>query len=127
MATRRHPIEAQIVLLAGAKASVTLSHLSALAARTHGYLRDHRDEYDRRFERLDGPEGLSYYLAEPGHWEAVGDALDLADREVDAVRRLHEEQFRRTGRRLERSGEFETTVEIRDPVAMGSRSARSSR
>lgn len=122
-----HPIEGQIVLLAGARASVTLSRLSRLVGRAQRHVRERRDEYDRRCERIEGSDGLVYYLADAGHWDAVGGTLGFDDREADAVRRAHAEQFRRDGRRLDRGEEFDATLEIREPVAMAPRSSRSSR
>lgn len=116
--TDRHPIEGQIVLLAAAQASVTLEHLSKLLARAQPALRQRRDEYDRQYERIDGSGGVVYYLAETGHWADVGASLGFADREVDAVRRTHTAQFRRDGRRLGRSAEFESALELRDAVAL---------
>ena len=124
MAERRRAIEGQIVLLAGAQASVTLSRLSGLLDRTAGYLTDRRETYQRRFERVDGPDDTSYYLTESGHWDQVGTQLGFEDRETDAVRRTHAAQFERDGRRLGRSEEFGATLEIRDVVAMPSRSSR---
>ena len=124
MAERRRAIEGQIVLLAGAQASVTLPRLSGLLDRTARYLTDRREIYERRFERVDGPDDTSYYLANAGHWDHVGAQLGFDDRETDAVRRTHAAQFERDGRRLGREEEFETTLEIRDVVAMPSRSSR---
>jgi hypothetical protein len=111
-----HPIESQIVLLAGAQASVTLTRLSDLVSRAHEYLSTRRDEYDREFERIDDASGLSYYLVDSSHWDEVGTELGLDDREVDALRRVHSLQFERAGRRLDRRDEFETAMEIRDVV-----------
>lgn len=115
-----HPIEGQVILLAGAKASVTLTRLSELLDLVQRYLGDRIDTYDRRFERIDGPNGTIYYLAGPEHWESVGRKLDLSEREIDAVRRTHEAQFERHGRRLDRKAEFETSLEIRDVLAVTS-------
>jgi len=115
-----HPIEGQILLLAGAQASVNLARLPDLVERVQDHIDSRIEEYDRRYERIDGPRGTSYYLADADHWERLGDDLDLDDRETDAVRRAHTEQFRRDGRRLDRTEEFETTIEIRDIVAVGS-------
>ena len=113
-----HPIEGQIVLLAGAQASVTLQRLSALLAEVQRHLAPSRAAYERRFERLEGAEHV-YYLAGLDHWERVGDDLGLSEAETDAVRRAHEAQFRRDGRRLDRTEEFETALEIRHPVVIG--------
>lgn len=111
-----HPIEGEVVLLAGAQASVTLTHLSDLVSRAQEYLDSHQDEYERRFERIDDDGDLSYYLVPASFWEDVGTALGLEEREVDALRRVHRLQFERAGRRLDRTEEFETAMEIRDVV-----------
>lgn len=112
-----HPIEGQVVLLAGAKASVTLSRLSELLAVVQDDLAGRTEEYGRRFERIEAGN-RTYYLADVGRWESVGARLDLGDREIDAVERTHEAQFERDGRRLDRGEEFETTLEIRDVLAV---------
>jgi hypothetical protein len=110
-----HPIEGQVVLLAGARASVPLNRLSELLARVHGHLVDRRERYEREFERVDADDTV-YYLAGSGHWATVADDLGLTDREIDAVQRTHETQFLRDGRRLDRSEEFEAALDIRQPV-----------
>lgn len=113
-----HPIEGQIVLLAGAQASVTLTHISDLVSAAHEHVTTHRTEYERQFERIDEPSGPSYYLVDSSHWDEVGTALELEDREVDALRRAHALQFQRAGRRLDRLEEFETALEVRDVVVI---------
>lgn len=118
MADVTHPLEGQIVLLAGAQASVTLTRLSDLLERAQHYVHDHREEYDRQFERIEGAGERAYYLVDDGHWAAVGRALGFDARESDAIRRAHAEQFRRAGRRLDRLDEFETAMEIREVVVV---------
>lgn len=113
-----HPIEGQMLLLAGAQASVTLPHLSELVSRAHEYVTTRREEYLRRFERIDEEGGPSYCLVEASHWEEIGTALGLEEREIDALRRAHALQFRRAGRRLDRLEEFESAMEIRDVVVV---------
>jgi len=113
-----HPIEGQIVLLAGSKASVPLPQLSDLLDRVQHHLADERDTYEQGFERIDGTRDAIYYLAPADHWAEVGADLDLSGREIDAVARAHADQFRRDGRRLDRQDEFETTLEIRGVVAI---------
>ena len=113
-----HPIEGQVVLLAGAKASVSLARLSDLLSEAQEYLADEADEYDRRFERIDGCDGGIYFLAEERHWERLGTELGFTKREARAVARTHNAQFERDGRRMDREEEFETTLEIRDVVAV---------
>jgi len=112
-----HPIEGQVVLLAGAKASVTLTQLSALLERVQKRVQRRREEYARQYERIDA-DGIEYYLVETDYWDRVGERLGFDDRETDAVRRTHEEQFRRDGRRLDRREEFETALDIRTVVAI---------
>lgn len=118
MPTDSHPIEGQIVLLAGAKASVPLYRLSTVLVRAQRAIREERADFDREFERIDGPRDVAFYLVEDGFWESFGENRDFDDREVDAVRRAHTEQFRRAGRRLERTAEFESALEVRDVVAV---------
>lgn len=127
MPEANHPIEGQVVLLAGAQASVTLSQLSAIIQRAQDHVRQRSTGYVDQYECIDGTDGVCYVLAESGHWDDVGDELSFTEREADAVRRAHAEQFRRDGRRLDRLDEFETTLEVRDPVAMTAPPARSNR
>lgn len=113
-----HPIEGQVLLLAGAQASVTLTHLSDLITRANEHVSTQQADYEREFERIDDPEGPVYYLVDGSYWEGVGTTLGLERREVEALRRVHALQFQRAGRRLDRLEEFETAMEIRDVVAM---------
>ena len=116
--TVTHPIEGQVVLLAGAKASVTLGQLSQLLERAQRHLVPAQDRYERGYERVYVDENVVYYLVEPGHWKNVGTELDLNRREWTALRRTHAEQLKRAGRRLNRSDEFETALEIREAVVL---------
>ncbi|MDS0220502.1 hypothetical protein NDI54_03955 [Haloarcula sp. S1AR25-5A] len=118
MADPSYPIEGQIVLLAGTQASVPLDQLPDLLERVQTYLREHRAAYDREYERINGPRAADYVCVEAGHWDTIGADLDLGEREQDAVRRAHDAQFERDGRRLDRSEEFEATLEIRDVLAI---------
>lgn len=112
-----HPIEGQIVLKAGAFASVPLQRLSNLIERVQRHIEEHQAEYERQYECIDG-DGRQYFLTPPSYWQEVSQAVSLTDREVDAVQRAHELQFRRDGRRLAREDEFETALEIRAPVVV---------
>lgn len=118
MADSEHPIEGQMVLLAGARASVPLQRLSPLLETVQTYLDEHRETYGREYERVAGPDP-AVYLAPADHWETVAEAVELEEREADAVRRAHEAQFRREGRRTDRDEEFERSLEIRAPVVVG--------
>jgi hypothetical protein len=119
MSEHTHPIEGQVVLLAGAQASVTLQALPALLEDAQRHLVDRHEGYGRRFECVE-TDGRTYYLTDANHWDRVGKELGLEDSEADAIRRAHGAQFRRDGRRLDRKAEFETAMEIRDPVAIAS-------
>lgn len=118
MAESSYPIEGQIVLLAGTQASVPLDQVPALLERVQTYLRANRETYERGHERITGPGTADYVCVEAGHWDAIGTDLGLNDREQDAVRRAHVAQFKRDGRRVDRSEEFETMLEIRDVLAV---------
>ncbi|GCF14264.1 hypothetical protein Harman_21990 [Haloarcula mannanilytica] len=118
MAEPSYPIEGQIVLLAGTRASVPLDQLPDLLERVQSYLRANRASYEREYERINGPRTADYVCVESGHWETIGTETGLNDRERDAVRRAHVAQFERDGRRLDRSEEFAATLEIRDVLAI---------
>ena len=113
-----HPIDGQVLLLAGAKASVPLERLSTLIERVQRHLGPRADEYDRRYECVHEADGVRAYLVDPGHWRSVGDDLDLNDRETDALERTHAEQLRRIGKAIDRKAEFETALEIREVVVL---------
>ncbi|KAA9399936.1 hypothetical protein Har1130_02305 [Haloarcula sp. CBA1130] len=120
MADPSYPIEGQIVLLAGTQASVPLDQLPDLLGQVQTHLRANHATYDREYERISGPREADYVCAQSGHWDSIGTELGLSDREQDAVRRAHAAQFERDGRRLDRSEEFEATLEIRDVLAVSS-------
>ncbi len=113
-----HPIDGQVVLLAGAKASVTLERLSTLLERVQQYLAPRTDDYERQYECVYRNEGVGAFLVEPDHWTGIGTALDLNDREIDAVARTHAEQLRRLAKDAGREAEFETALEIRQAVVV---------
>lgn len=113
-----HPIEAQLVLLAGTHASVPLDRLPSLLEGAQRYVSDHRTEYERRYERIEGARDADYYCVETGYWASVGEELGYDRREWEAVRRAHEAQFERDGRRLDREAEFESTLDLREIVAV---------
>ncbi len=113
-----HPIDGQMVLLAGAKASVPLERLSELLGEVQTDLGPRIDDYRWEYERVyENPE-RSVFLVEVGHWEEIGDRLGFERREWDAIRRAHKAQFRRIGREEGRKEEFENALEIREPVSI---------
>ncbi|QLG51026.1 hypothetical protein [Natrinema halophilum] len=113
------PIAGQVLLLTAAKASVPGSALPSLIDRVQTLLEPELDRYRRDYERLFSDETLEIFLVDRGHWNEIGNALDVTDRELAAVRRTHEEQLLSIGRRTDRESEFETALEIRDPVVIG--------
>jgi len=112
------PIEGQVLLLTAAKASVPATRLPDLVERTQARLGPERERYRREFERCYAGDDLEAFLVGWGHWEDVGEEIGLTDRELSAVRRAHEEQLLRIGRRTDREAEFETALEIREPVVI---------
>lgn len=118
MAEVVHPIDGQVMLLAGAKASVTLEHLSALVARTQEYLGDRKHRYDRQYECVCEANATKAFFVEPDHWQSIGATLGFNDRETAAVARTHSEQVRRFGKERDRREEFEAALEIRDAVVI---------
>lgn len=113
------PIDGQVLLLAAAKASVAPSRLPELVDRAQARLAPDRERYRREYERVHADDRREVFLAEWGHWEELGEELGLTDRERAAVRRAHEEQLSRIGRRTDREESFETALEIREPVCIG--------
>ena len=114
----RHPIDGPALLVAGAKASVPVERLPALLEAAQAHLAERRAAYERGYECVHAEGGRLTFLAEPGHWQALGEELGFADRESDAVARAHVEQVRRLGRELGRAAELETALEIREPVVI---------
>lgn len=117
------PIDGQVLLLTAAKSSVPPTRLPDLIDRTQAVLADELERYRREYERIYEGEaenaGFEAFLVDWGHWEELGDEVGLEERERSAVRRAHEEQLLRVGRRLDREDEFETALEIREPVLIG--------
>ncbi|WP_135536261.1 hypothetical protein [Halostella pelagica] len=113
------PIEGQVLLVAGAKASVAPERLPALVDQVQAALEPRADRYRRQFECVHEDEDRAVFLAAPDHWATLGEDLGLRERERNAIRRAHEEQVHRIGRRTDREAEFETALEIRTPVVIG--------
>ncbi|PGF15340.1 hypothetical protein CP556_03810 [Natrinema sp. CBA1119] len=113
------PIEGQVLLLTAAKASVPGTRLPDLIERAQVALGPSLERYRREYERLYAGDDLEIFLVDWGHWEEIGDEIDVTDRELSAIRRAHEEQLLRIGRRTDREDEFETALEIREPVVIG--------
>lgn len=113
------PIEGQILLLTAAKASVASTRLPELVERAQAHLAPERQRYRQEYERVHADDQREAFLVEWGHWESLGEVLEASERELSAIRRAHEEQLLRIGRRTDREEEFEAALEIREPVCIG--------
>lgn len=116
---RGDPLDGQVLLLAAAKASVAPDHLPRLVDRAQAHLGPRIEAYRREYECVAEEDGRAVFLVEQGHWTRVGEELGLDEREVDALRRAHEEQLRRTGTAGDRREEFESALDIREAVVVG--------
>lgn len=114
-----HPIEGQVVLLAAAKASVSGSRLPALLERAQTELGPEIEAYRRRYELVVEDANVCCFFVPADHWEGVGERLGLDRREHEAIRRTHEEQLKRLGKREGRREEFETALDLRTAVVIG--------
>lgn len=112
------PIEGQVLLLAATKASVPGDRVPELAERVQNALGPRIEEYRRRYECIHENGDGCWFLVPGDHWGTVTADLGLERREGDAVRRAHEEQLKRLGKRLDRREEFETALEIRSCVVI---------
>ena len=116
---RGDPLDGQVLVLAAAKASVAPDRLPRLVDRAQAHLGPRIAAYRREYECVAEEDDRVVFLVERGHWEGIGDELGLDEREVDALRRAHEEQLRRTGSVGDRRDEFESALDIREAVVLG--------
>jgi hypothetical protein len=121
MSGRGDPIEGPALLVAAAKASVGPQFLPDLVDRVQADLGPRLAEYRRSYELVVETDDACAFLVGGDHWETVAERVGLERRERDAVRRAHVEQLRRYGDELDRRAEFETALEIRDCVVVGTR------
>lgn len=113
------PIDGNPLLIAAAKASVPASRLPDLLATVQTHLRPQASQYRRSFERIHRDDDRELFFVPTDHWEELGDTLGFDRRERDAVQRAHEEQLKRIGSACDRRGEFETALELRSVVVIG--------
>ena len=113
------PLDGDVLLYTGATASVGPDRIEPLLRAAQAYLRERVETYRRSYETAFVDEERRILLVPEGHWEEVGAALGLPEREVDAVRRAHAQQLRRIGSKTDRREEFETALEIREAVVIG--------
>lgn len=112
------PIDGDVLILASAKASVG-ARLPTLVDRAQDDLGPRLDDLRRRYETVHESTDRAVFLVERGFWADVGERLGVDGREADGLRRAHEEQLRHLGRRTGRLAEFETALEIREAVVVG--------
>lgn len=113
------PLDGEAIVLAAAKASVSGERLPGLVDRVQAHLGARRETYDRQYECVHEDDAQAVYLVQHGHWADIGAELDLEDREWEAVRRAHREHLGRLGSELDRREEFDSALEVREPVVVG--------
>lgn len=113
------PLDGNALVIAAAQASVSGERLPELVDRAQTYLGPKLEEYRRRYEQVHADETQMVFFVEEGHWEAIGEELDLETREWQALERVHAEHLKRLGSDLDRRGEFETALELREAAVIG--------
>jgi len=113
------PLAGNALVLAAAKASVSGERLPDLVDRVQRHLGDRRADYGRRYECAHEDDTEAVFFVEEGHWADLGAELGLDEREWTGVKRAHEEHLKRLGTDLERRGEFDTALELREVVVIG--------
>ncbi|RDI72238.1 hypothetical protein [Halopelagius longus] len=117
------PLDGDVLVLAGAKASVAPDRLPELVRRAQRFLASRLDEYERTYETVEDDGERAVFLVPTGFWDEVGSELGLESREADALRRAHGQQLRRIGSKADRREEFVTALEIREALVVGRDSA----
>jgi hypothetical protein len=118
-ATGDYPIDGTALVKTAALASVPAERLPDLLARVQADLGPRIDDYRRRYERIAAAADRETFLVEPDHWAGVAERMGLSDRERDAVARAHETAVERAGSGRTAREEFETALEIRSGVVIG--------
>lgn len=117
------PLDGDVLVLAGAKASVSPDRLPELVRRAQERLGPRLDEFERAYETVHADEERVVFLVSTGFWSDVGAELGFESREADALRRAHGQQLRRIGSETDRREEFVTALEIREALVVGRDSA----
>lgn len=113
------PLRGNALVLGAAKGSVSGERLPDLADRAQQFLHARLPEYSRGYECVYEDEDEAVFLAEEGHWEELSEEMDLEEREWKALRRTHAEHLKQLGGELDRRAEFETALDLREPVVIG--------
>lgn len=111
-----HPIEGTPFMLAAASASVPPQRLSELLTAAQAHLADQRDTYRRRYERPLATDDFEAFLVDEGHWAEIGETFEWRRRDHEAVARAHREQLLHAGKTAGRREEFDTALDLREPV-----------
>lgn len=114
-----NPLDGNPLLLAAAKASLGPQLLPDLVEHVQSRLGPRIEDYRREYESALRTDDYEAFFVEAGHWEDLGEDLDLEPRERDAVQRAHEEQLLHAGADRDRRGEFDTALELREVVVIG--------
>ncbi|MFB6089518.1 MAG: hypothetical protein ABEJ97_00535 [Halobellus sp.] len=113
------PLDGDVLLYAGATASVAPGRLGPLLRRVQSTLGDRIDRYRQRYECVADDESRAVFLCPEGHWAELGTELGLTEKETEAAERAHAQQLRRIGTKQDRREELETALEIREAVVIG--------
>ena len=114
------PIDGSVILYTCAVASIPARAMGPLLRAVQAYLQSRRQQYAKRWECVIATPARAIYLVDQGHWDRIGAELSLDRREQDAVERAHNRQLLTAGAELGRRDEFETALEIRSAVVVGS-------
>jgi hypothetical protein len=117
--TAAGPIDGLVLFLTVVESSVPPSRVPELLAQVQVHLGPRVDDYRRNFECVHETADRAVFLVSSDHWETVGSDLGFDSRELDAVRRAHNEQLLRIGSDTDRREEFESALEIRDATVLG--------
>lgn len=113
------PLDGNALVLAAAQASISGERLPELTERAQEHVAARLSEYETRYEAVHEDDAQTVFFVEDGHWADVGAALGLEAREWKALRRVHAEHLKRLGGDLGRREEFETALEVREAVVVG--------
>jgi hypothetical protein len=113
------PLRGNALVLGAAKGSISGERLPDLADRAQAFLEARLPEYTRSYECVYEDETEAVFLVETGHWAEIGEEMGLGEREWQALQRTHTEHLKQLGTDLGRRSEFETALDVREPVVIG--------
>jgi len=113
------PIDGSVILYTCAVASIPARAMGPLLREVQAYLQPRQQRYAKQWECVVETPTRAIYLVEPGHWDQIAEVLSLDRREQDAAERAHSRQLLTAGRDVGRRAEFETALEIRSAVVVG--------